>query len=243
MGASAGGGCSSGFLTVRVLAVNREIVVTDDVPGAFAREVIAAFVDRPGEEFDIALSGGETARACYERLALEGTHAVDWLVVNFFWADELCVPPDHADSNERLGRQALLERVGAANAVYPMRCEEGLDAYQLRLGEIGQLDVVHLVLGPDGSIAGLFPRSPALDADPGQLVTFSEDPSGVNRHARMTITYAGIARARLAIFTVEGEPQRAAMEAVVAGEDVPAVRVRAGRVLWLVGKDAAPRAI
>ncbi len=59
----------------------------------------------------------------------------------------------------------------------------------------------------------------------------------------MTITYAGIARARLAIFTVEGEPQRAAMEAVVAGEDVPAVRVRAGRVLWLVGKDAAPRAI
>ena len=33
------------------------------------------------------------------------------------------------------------------------------------------------------------------------------------------------------------------MEAVVAGEDVPATRVRAGRVLWLVGKDAAPRSI
>ena len=90
--------------------------------------------------------------------------------------------PTTPDSNERLGRQALLERVGAANAVYPMRCDEGLDAYQLRLGEIGQLDVVHLVLGPDGSIAGLFPGSPALDADPGQLVTFSEDPSGVNKH-------------------------------------------------------------
>jgi 6-phosphogluconolactonase len=219
------------------------MVVTDDVPGTFAREVISAFVERPGEEFDIALSGGETARACYERLALEGTHAVDWLVVNFFWGDELCVPPDHAGSNERLGRQALLERVGAANAVYPMRCEDGLDAYQLRLGEIGRLDVVHLVVGPDGSIAGLFPRSPALEADPGQLVTFSEDPSGLHQHARMTLTYAGIARARLAILTVEGEPQRAAMEAVIAGEDVPAGRVRAGRVLWVVGKDAAPRAI
>ena len=88
----------------------------------------------------------------------EGTQTVDWLVVNFFWGDELCVPPNHPDSNERLARQALLERVGAANAVYPMRCDEGLDAYQLRLGEIGQLDVVHLVLGPDGSIAGLFPE-------------------------------------------------------------------------------------
>jgi 6-phosphogluconolactonase len=219
------------------------MVVTDDVPGAFAREVVSAFVDRPGEEFDIALSGGEVARACYERLAVDGTQAIDWLVVNFFWGDELCVPPNHPDSNERLGRQALLERVGAANAVYPMRCEEGLDAYQLRLGEIGQLDVVHLVLGPDGSIAGLFPSSMALDADPGQLVTFSEDPSGVNKHLRMTLTYAGIARARLAIFTVDGEAQRAAMEAVVEGADVPATRVRAERVLWLVGKDAAPRAI
>jgi 6-phosphogluconolactonase len=219
------------------------MVVTDDVPGAFAREVISAFADRPGEEFDIALSGGETARACYERLAAEGTQTVDWLVVNFFWGDELCVPPNHPDSNERLARQALLERVGAANAVYPMRCDEGLDAYQLRLGEIGQLDVVHLVLGPDGSIAGLFPSSMALSADPGQLVTFSEDPSGVNKHLRMTLTYAGISRARLVIFTVDGEARRSAMEAVVAGADVPATRVRAGRVLWLVGKDAAPRAI
>jgi 6-phosphogluconolactonase/glucosamine-6-phosphate isomerase/deaminase len=59
----------------------------------------------------------------------------------------------------------------------------------------------------------------------------------------MTLTYAGIARARLVIFTAEGEPVRDAMESVVAGEDVPAARVRAGRVLWLVGKDAAPRAI
>jgi 6-phosphogluconolactonase len=219
------------------------MVVTDDVPGAFAREVISAFVDRPGEEFDIALSGGEVARACYERLAAEGTQTVDWLVVNFFWGDELCVPPNHPGSNEGLARQALLERVGAANAVYPMRCDEGLDAYQLRLGEIGQLDVVHLVLGPDGSIAGLFPSSMALDADPGQLVTFSEDPSGVNKHLRMTLTYAGISRARLVIFTVDGEDRRSAMEAVVAGEDVPATRVRAGRVLWLVGKDAAPRSI
>ncbi len=223
--------------------MNREMVVTDDVPSAFAREVISAFVDRPGEEFDIALSGGEVARACYERLAAEGTQTVDWLVVNFFWGDELCVPPNHPGSNERLARQALLERVGAANAVYPMRCDEGLDAYQLRLGEIGQLDVVHLVLGPDGSIAGLFPSSMALDADPGQLVTFSEDPSGVNKHLRMTLTYAGIARARLVIFTVDGEDRRSAMEAVVAGADVPATRVRAGRVLWLVGKDAAPGSI
>jgi 6-phosphogluconolactonase len=221
--------------------VNGELVVTDDLPGAFASEVISAFANRPGEEFDIALSGGSTARACYERLAADGAQEIDWLVVNFYWSDERCVPPDDPDSNELLVRQALLERAGAANAVYPMRCDEGVDAYQLRIGEIGQLDLVHLGLGADGHTAGLFTGSPALDADPGQLVTFSEDPSGLYDHPRMTFTYSAIARARLVIFTVGGEAKRPAMEALVAGKDIPAARVRAGRILWLVDEDAAPR--
>lgn len=223
--------------------MNGELVIVDDVPGAFAQEVIKAFRERPGEEFDIALSGGNTARSCYERLAVDGAHAIDWLVVNFFWGDERCVPPDDPDSNELLGRQALLERVGAANAVYPMRCDESLDAYQLRLGEVGQLDLVHLGMGPDGHTASLFPGSKALDADPGQLVTYNEDPSGRNKHPRMTLTYAGISRARLVVFTVEGEAKREAMEAVCAGEDLPAARVTGGRVLWLVDRAAAPRSV
>ena len=105
---------------------------------------------------------------------------IDWLSVNIYWGDERCVPPDHPDSNQLLGRQALLERVGAANAVYPMSCDEGPDAYQLRLGEIGKLDVIHLGMGSDGHTASLFPDSPALDADPGQLVARNEDPSGRN---------------------------------------------------------------
>jgi 6-phosphogluconolactonase len=223
--------------------VNGDLVVVDDVPGAFSRQVISAFENRPGEEFDIALSGGETARSCYERLASDGAQAIDWLVVDFYWGDERCVPPDHPDSNERMAREALLERVGAANAVYPMRCDESLDAYQLRVGEMGQFDVVHLGMGPDGHTASLFPGSKALDADPGQLVTFNEDPTGRNEHPRMTLTYAGIARARLVIFTVAGEAKREAMEAVYAGADLPAARVTAGRVLWLVSRDAAPRSL
>jgi 6-phosphogluconolactonase len=221
--------------------MNGELVLTDDLPGAFAEQVISAFVKRPGEEFDIALSGGDTARACYERLAVEGAQAIDWLAVNVFWGDERCVPPGHPDSNELLGRQALLERVGAANAVYPMRCAEGPDAYQLRLGEVGRLDVVHLGMGADGHTASLFPHSKALDADPGQLVTYNVDPSGRNSHRRMTLTFAGIARARLVIFTVAGEAKRQALEAVLAGTDLPATRVTADRILWLVDRDAAPR--
>jgi 6-phosphogluconolactonase len=139
-----------------------------------------------------------------------------------------------------LVRQALLEKVGAANAIYPMRCEEGPEPYQLRLGEMGRIDVVHLGLGPDGHTASLFPGSPALDADPGMLVTMSEDPTGRNPYRRMTLTYSGIARGRLVIFTVAGESKRAAMQAVVDGADVPAARVTGDHVIWLVDVAAAP---
>jgi 6-phosphogluconolactonase len=220
--------------------VNGDLIVVDDLPGAFAERVIEAFRNRVDEEFYMAVSGGETARRCYERLAEVGADVIDWWAVNVFWGDERCVPPDHPDSNQRLVRQALLERVGAANAVYPMRCEEGPEPYQLRLGEVGRLDLIHLGMGADGHTASLFPDSPALDADPGQLVTFNEDPSGRNKHPRMTLTFAAMARARQVIFTVAGEEKRSTLQAMIDGADLPAARVRADEVIWLVDQSAAP---
>jgi 6-phosphogluconolactonase len=218
-----------------------ELLVVDDVPGEFAERVIEAFLSRPGEDFAIALSGGATARSCYERLADVGGEPIDWWQVDIYWGDERCVPPNHEASNERLGREALLERVGAARAVHPMRCDEGPQSYQLRIGELGHFDVVHLGLGSDGHTASLFPDSPALDADPGLLVCLNEDPTGNNPHPRMTLTFSGIARARLVLFTVVGEDKQAAMQAVYDGADVPAARVKGDQVVWLVDRSAAPR--
>lgn len=218
-----------------------ELIVVDDVPGEFADRVVEAYHARSGEDFSIALSGGDTARDCYERLAQVGAEEIDWWQVDVYWGDERCVPPDSPDSNERLGREALLRRVGAAHSVHPMRCDEGPEPYQLRVGELGKFDLVHLGLGPDGHTASLFPGSPALDADPGLLVVLNEDPNGVNPYQRMTLTFAGIARARLVLVTVAGEEKREAMQAVYDGADVPAARIDADRVVWLVDRAAAPR--
>ena len=128
--------------------------------------------------------------------------------------------------------------MGAANATHLMRCAE-VDAYQLRLGDLGQIDLVHLGLGPDGHTASLFPDSPALAADPGRLVTLNHDPNGNNPYERMTLTFAGIARARLAVVTVAGSEKAEALAAVATRDDLPASRIDAERVVWLVDGEAA----
>ena len=220
--------------------MNGEVVVVEDVPGAFADHVVQAFGERVGEGFAIALSGGDTARLCYERLAVDAADRIDWWKVDVYWGDERCVPLDDENSNYRLVRESLLEKVGAVNANFPMRCDEGPDPYQLRLGELGRFDVVHLGMGADGHTASLFPGSSALDADPGRLVVMNDDPSGTNPLPRMTLTFGGIARARLALVTVAGDAKREALARVAAGDpDVPASHIRADHVLWIVDPAAA----
>ena len=211
-----------------------EVEVVEDVPRRFAARVIDAFIDRPDATFSLAVSGGGTARRCYERLAVDGAEPIDWWAVDLFWGDERCVDPDSDASNERLVREALLAGVGPANEVHPMRCEDGPEPYHLKISALPAIDVVHLGMGPDGHTASLFPGSPALEADAGRLVVMNEDPSGRNPHRRMTFTFSAIARARLVLITVEGEDKREAFARVKAGEDLPVARVRAPEVVWLV---------
>jgi 6-phosphogluconolactonase len=217
-----------------------ELVIVDSVAAEFAERVIEAFLARPNDFFSLVLSGGPTARKCYESLAEAGGAQIDWWRVDVYWGDERCVPLDHADSNYRLVREALLENVGAINANFPMRCEDGPDRYHQLVGEQGQFDVIHLGLGADGHTASLFPDSPGLDADPGRLVVMNEDPSGANPHPRETLTFSGIERARLALVTVSGEEKADALARTQAGE-TPASRIKADHVVWLVDAAAASR--
>jgi 6-phosphogluconolactonase len=221
------------------VAVPGELLVVPDVASAFAQQVIDAFRTRPLDTFSLALSGGATARSCYEQLAADAGSQIDWWKVDVYWGDERCVPHDHEDSNYRLAREALLDRVGAANATHLMRCAEGPDPYQLRIGDLGRIDLVHLGMGADGHTASLFPGSEALEADPGRLVAMNEDPSGANPYRRMTLTLAGIARARQVLVTVSGGEKARALAAVAASTELPASQIDAERVRWIVDEAAA----
>ncbi len=226
--------------------MNGTVQLVPSVPDAFAR-LVAETVSQPRpDRFSLFLSGGSTAEACYRRLAQVGGpgSGLPWGDVDVYLGDERCLPPDHADSNHHMITEVLLEVVGPVGSDHPMYRSGAPSAaaadYQAVIAPLPAFDLVHLGLGPDGHTASLFPGSAALDiVDPGVLVVANRDPTDRNPYDRITLTYPGIARARLAVFTVSGASKREAFAAVVADGDLPATRVTADRLLWLVDKDAA----
>jgi 6-phosphogluconolactonase len=62
----------------------------------------------------IAVSGGSTPKAVFALLAdyrRPWFARMPWEKLELFWVDERCVPPDHAESNYRMTREALLDHV------------------------------------------------------------------------------------------------------------------------------------
>ena len=49
--------------------------------------------------FNLALSGGETAKHMFSLWVDEYKDKIDWNNIRFFWVDERCVPPTSPDSN------------------------------------------------------------------------------------------------------------------------------------------------
>ena len=210
--------------------MNGEIRVVENVPQAFAALVVEV------APRSIALSGGGTARACYEQLA---DAAVDWSQVSVLLGDERWVPVDDPDSNEGMARQVLLDQV-KPQAIHSLRnagdtIDAAASAYDALLREIGPVALVHLGLGPDGHTASLFPGSPAL-AERERLVV-PNPADATHPHDRLTFTYPALEQSELAVFTVDGDDKRDSFARVRAGDDVPAAHVTASRVIWLV--DAA----
>src|SRR6267378_6756056 len=187
--------------------------LAEDAAQRFARAASDA-VQSHGE-FVVALSGGATPRRLYERLAAPPyLSSVPWSLVLVFWSDERCVPPDHAASNYRMAREALLDHVPIPpEHVHRIRGEDdpvvAAKAYERTLRTVlrgARIDLVLLGLGDDGHTASLFPG--AVDVPDGEAWVVARYHVAASQW-RVTLTPVLINAAAEILFLVAGEGKAA----------------------------------
>lgn len=214
-----------------------------DAAARVVRDVAAQAIADRGT-FRVAFPGGRTPRALLERLASEPyREQIEWGRVVVLFADERAVPPDHADSNYRLVREALLDPLGAEAPIARRMAADSPDLeqaardYALEL-EV-PLDLLVLGIGEDGHIASLFPGSPWLRASDARVGAVTDSPKPPAR--RLTLLPRALAEARMVLVLATGaEKAGAAAEAFAESGDAskcPARLVRDGA--WLLDAAAA----
>ncbi len=216
-----------------------------------AGAVLDAFVRRGEKDFGLALSGGRVAAVFFAELVRQSRNrGVELGGADYFWCDERCVPPDHADSNYRVARAVLLEPLG----VVPERIHrlvgeaapgegEALAREDWRIwgerrlgrGRRPALDGAVLGVGEDGHVASLFPGNMSVDSG-----AVGKGAGGATFRAvrgpkpppdRLTMGYGLLWEADLLVILATGSGKREVVtESLTGGLDTPLARVLKGRM-------------
>jgi 6-phosphogluconolactonase len=199
-----------------------------------------AELGREKSTVSLAVSGGATPREVH--VALSRLGGVPWEAIHVYFGDERCVPPDHPDSNYRMARESLLDRVPipASNVHWPVAevadHDAAASAYEAILPET--IDLVVLGIGEDGHTASLFPRSPALaETERRYVPVVGPKPPP----ERLTLTPRSLAAAGTLVVLAKGRGKADAVARALHGPwdpgGTPAQLAREG--VWFVDTEAA----
>lgn len=199
--------------------------------------------------FHLALAGGATPRGLYLLLSSpELAGRLDWTQVHLYFGDERSVPPEHQDSNYRMVRESLLERLPAAPQVHriageltPEQAAADYAALLERQLPADGLDLVLLGLGPDGHIASLFPGSDSLNQRKHKV---SADYVPKLNSWRITLTLPVLNHARHLLLLVSGTHKadvlRHVQRNITHANPLPVEMLRPqGQLEWFVDAAAA----
>jgi 6-phosphogluconolactonase len=205
--------------------------------------------------FTLALSGGATPRATYERLAEPPERdRMPWDRTWMFFGDERCVPPDHPESNYLMASETLLSKVPVPTSqVFRMRGEsEDPEAaateyartlatvFGTRRGEMPRFDLILLGFGVDGHTASLFPGSPALKEVFRSVAAVHAAAAAIPQ--RLTLTYPVLNAAACVAFLGSGAEKAKVVKAMLGERAaLPAAMVQPtdGTLLWILDRGAA----
>lgn len=163
----------------------------------------------------LAVSGGRTPAGMFKALR---NHNLDWSRVLITLVDERWVQPDHADSNERLTRDNLLQD-GAAAATFISLVNlaetphAALSDIEARLANMpNPIDVVILGMGDDGHTASLFPNAAELEHACASTALLAAVTPPVAPHQRITLTLPTIVKSPKVIVHITGEGKKTLLQ-------------------------------
>lgn len=217
-------------------------------------EAARAAVDDHGR-FTLCLSGGDTPRPTYSRLASARAGELPWDATHIFWGDERCIPLDQEDNHFTMASELMLSRVPIPpEQIHRIRGEaedpgEAAAEYEAGLREFfapppdgfPSFDLVLLGMGDDGHVASLYPGSAGLPEAERWVVDHYVLKHG-RRLRRLSLTMPVLTAAAEVMVLVSGDHKAGALAGVLSGTaDVPArtLAERAAHVRWMVTQDAA----
>lgn len=208
-----------------------------------------------GARATVAVSGGSTPKLMFDAMA--AASGFDWKNVHVFWVDERAVPPADEQSNYRLAKEALLDKVHIPQRnVHRVHGELEPDSAAKRYREelreffetgrdgIPCFDVIHCGMGPDAHTASLFPEDPLTEDRLGLAASVFAPKLP---HWRVTLLPAVLLNARHTMMLVTGADKADTLHEVVHGEydafkrPVQIVQREGRNVSWYLDRAAAAR--
>ncbi len=174
--------------------------------------LLAADIERRGNA-SLAVSGGSTPKGLFARLSRA---ELDWSQVWITLVDERWVEADHADSNERLVRENLLQHSAAGARFVGLKSPgddavAGLAASEAKLAPLPRpFSCVVLGMGGDGHTASWFPQATNLGEllDPASNAVLGACDPVTAPHQRITLTLPAVLDAREIIIHITGDEKR-----------------------------------
>jgi 6-phosphogluconolactonase len=205
------------------------------------------------ELFSLVLSGGETPKLLYRKLAsMEFKDRIEWKRILIYWGDERAVPFTDERNNAKMAFDFLINYIDIpAGQVHMMRTDiepnfsaieyEKLLHQQFSSTPVS-FDLVLLGMGDDGHTLSLFPGSPVMD-DHERWVSsvYKEDL----QMYRITLMPDIVNRASKIAFMVDGPKKSKVLQQVLEGEYHPErfpaqiINPKEGELHWFLDEAAA----
>jgi 6-phosphogluconolactonase len=176
--------------------------------------------------FRVALSGGSTPNAIFERLRKK---ELPWKKIALYWSDER-TPPE--ETNASMALRVLRDLPFLA--IHPLTDPEQYD--QLIRKE--PLDLIMLGCGEDGHTASLFPHTPALLEKERWVVA---NPVPGKKSLRFTFTYPALSSGPPVVIYALGKSKASIVKEVLTTALYPASLVGSADhpALWFLDQEAA----